>query len=92
MSDLNFLRSEINNLHSQIIALILKRLALAKEIAKLKSAQKIELEDLSREKEIIHQFDSQIVNDSEKLAVQNILRCILNESKVVMRESINEKK
>ena len=92
MSNLNDLRVEINSLHSQIVPLLMKRLFLAKEIAKIKSVQKMELEDLQRENEIIHQFDDQISDASERAAVQNILRCILNESKVVMKESLNEKK
>lgn len=80
-TDINSLRSQIDQIHLDLGRLFQERLELNLKIWQLKKLNQLPLLDEKRESEIIHRFDSWTENENEKLALQNFFKTILNESK-----------
>ena len=81
MQEIDQLRAQIDQLHSQMAGLLRQRLKLTEKIWNLKKAQQIALHDSNRENAIIHQFDDSSSNELEKIALQNFFKSILSENK-----------
>lgn len=81
MHEIDKIRSEIDQIHSDLAGLFQRRLALTKKIWEIKKANQLSFFDQKREDGIIHRFDSSIEDTDERLAVQNFFKSILSESK-----------
>lgn len=75
------LRLELDKIHADMAHLFQRRLQINLKIWELKKRNQLPLIDEKREREIIHHFDSIIVNVNEKIAIQNLFKSILAESK-----------
>jgi chorismate mutase len=90
MQEIEKLRAEIDEIHTQLAALFRKRLSIAQKIWAIKKANNISLIDSKREELIVHRFDESIQNPAEKIAVQNFLKCVLDENKKLLEAKVNE--
>lgn len=84
------LRSDIDQIHKQIFALLIKRVNLTEKIWKIKKENKIKLTDPSRESVLIHMFDDskEIKNNPElKKMIQQIQKAILTENKKYLKNA-----
>lgn len=80
-SEINKLRTQIDQIHVDLGRLFLQRLQLNLKIWELKKQHQLPLLDSTRESEIIHRFDAKAENENEKMALQNFFKTILIESK-----------
>ncbi|MGZ3691148.1 MAG: chorismate mutase [Pseudobdellovibrio sp.] len=78
------LRAEIDEIHTDMVSLFRRRLQLVKKIWAIKKSMDNSMIDPSREEFIIHQFDSGISDKIERTSVQNFLKSVLAESKKYM--------
>ena len=81
---LQILRSEIDDIHAEMVRLFRLRLQVVRKIWSLKKISNRALLDPSREETLIHQFDGTVTDPAEQSTVQNFLRFILAESKKYM--------
>ncbi len=84
MQEIEKLRSEIDQIHVEMVGLFRRRLKLAREIWKLKVAHALPMIDPAREEKIRHRFDHEITDQLEQKAVQNLLKHIISESKTCL--------
>ncbi len=81
MQNIDQLRSEIDQIHTQLGTLFKRRLVLTQKIWKIKKAQGLALIDQTREEQIIHQFDQSTSDLLEQKALQGFFKSLLVESK-----------
>lgn len=90
--NLNELRSQIDDLDEQIIALLTKRLQIAQKIGKIKKeTSSTPLCDPKREAEILEKISQRVDNPKLKLNLIKIYQEILNESKAAQKIIIQNK-
>lgn len=81
MQEIEKMRSELDQIHKELFALLRRRFVITEKIWKIKIAQSLPFTDLKREENVIHQFDAEISAAEEKQAVHNILKSIVSETK-----------
>lgn len=81
MQDIDQLRSEIDQIHTQLGTLFKRRLVLTQKIWTIKKAQGLALIDQNREEQIIHQFDQSTSDSLEQKALRGFFKSLLVESK-----------
>ncbi len=81
MQDIDQLRSEIDQIHTQLGTLFKRRLQLIQKIWSIKKANGLPLIDNKREKQIIHQFDQTTSDSLEQKALQGFFKALLLESR-----------
>jgi chorismate mutase len=88
MQNIDSLRAEIDQIHQDMVHLFQKRLALTEKIWEIKKSEQMPFFDGKREEQIIHRFDSRILDPMEKKAVQGFLASILLESRKYLETKI----
>jgi len=88
MQEIEKLRSEIDQIHKEMVDLFRKRLDLTLKIGEIKKMSRLPLLDQKREDVIIHQFDDLIDNHDERTVVQSFLKSLLSESKKFLEAKI----
>ena len=84
------LRSEIDQIHKQIFALLVQRVKITEKIWEIKKNNKIKLTDKSRESTLIHMFDTSKEarkNPEFKKMIQKIQKTILTENKKYLKNA-----
>jgi chorismate mutase len=81
MQEIENLRGELDQIHSELASLLRRRLVLTQEIWKIKIEKQLPFTDEKRELAIFHKFDDVIAEMDERQVVQNVLKCIVSESK-----------
>lgn len=81
MREIDTIRSEIDQIHSDMAKLFQRRLVLTKKIWEIKKVNRMSFFDPKREESIIHRFDDLVTDIDERVALQNFFKSILNESK-----------
>ncbi|OYZ24387.1 MAG: hypothetical protein B7Y39_01645 [Bdellovibrio sp. 28-41-41] len=81
MQEIDEIRSEIDQIHSELAGLFQRRLVLAKKIWDLKKSNQMSFVDSSRETSIVHRFDDAIADADERIAVQSFFKSLLLESR-----------
>ncbi len=84
MQDIDQLRSEIDQIHTQLGILFKRRLTLTQKIWTIKKARGLEFIDLKREEQIIHQFDKLTSDPLEQKALQGFFKFLLTESRLYL--------
>lgn len=80
-TEINKLRTQIDQIHLDLGRLFQQRLQLNLKIWHVKKQCQLPLLDSKREAEIVHRFDTEAKNENEKIALQNFFKTILIESK-----------
>ena len=88
MQDIEKLRAELDQIHTELVSLLRKRFVVATKIWEIKKATALPFTDLKREQAVVHQFDDMISETSEQTAVQNILKSIVIETKKYLEEKL----
>lgn len=81
MQEIEKIRSEIDQIHRELVRLFRQRLLLSQKIWEIKRSNNLPLIDSDRESLIIHSFDESISQIEEKQAVQGFLKSLLSESR-----------
>jgi len=81
MQEVDKIRTEIDQIHDEIVSLFRRRLVLAKKIWELKKLNHVSFFDSNRETTIIHRFDDTIIDADERIAVQSFFKSLLHESR-----------
>lgn len=81
MQEIENLRGELDQIHNELAGLLRRRLVLTQEIWKIKIEKQLPFTDEKRELAIFHKFDDLIAEMDERQVVQNVLKCIVSESK-----------
>jgi chorismate mutase len=84
MSQITRLRQEIENLHEDLLKLILKRKDLVNQIWQLKQDNQMDMNDISREQALVEQFDEvqELKNDPAlREFYHNVVKNIIAENK-----------
>lgn len=82
--EIKTLRTHIDQIHMQILDLVLERIQISKKIWAHKKAKNLKLTDKARETELVHLFDNnkKIKTDPElKKMIHTIQKVILSENK-----------
>lgn len=80
------LRSEIDRIDREIIALLRKRFEMAREIVTLKRETGVDIEDNAREAEIIENCKDESRGDIDEAFVDRLMRMIIEESKKIQEK------
>lgn len=88
MQEIDKLRSEIDQIHTELAGLFKKRLQLTRKVWEIKKANQMQFIDPIRENAIIHQFDESTPQEVEKIALQNFFKCILAETKKYLEATL----
>jgi chorismate mutase/prephenate dehydratase len=91
MQEIEKLRSEIDQIQSEMASLFRRRLQVTRKIWEIKISQGLPFFDAEREKGIIHRFDAQISDPDEQLALQNLMKSILSENKKYLETQLTRK-
>lgn len=75
------LRQNIDNIDDKIMELLIQRLAIVKDIGKLKKTKNIPIEDKSREKIIIDNIEERYLLEPHREFLKSIYNSIFKESK-----------
>ena len=87
MSRMEELRSEIDSVDQELVALFEKRLGIAREIAETKSANgQVDFYDPNRETRILDKVAGHLKNVEMEEEVRNLYECILKISKSYQRK------
>ena len=92
MSDLDNLRYEINNIDSEILYLLKKRMNISVKVGKLKKENNITILDNTREKKVYQKLFHLNEQKGEKLEeeiIKNIWEIIMNYSKKLQINDLN---
>ena len=80
MSDLDNYREEINNIDSELVQLLEKRLGLASKIAKYKLINNLPIQNTAREQELL-ESDLSYVKDKEKTGyIKTVLKTVIEQN------------
>ena len=77
------LRVEINNIDNEIVKLLLQRMEVATNIGLEKKKKGLPVFDAVRERERLNTISGMVENDVLKPHMENIDRCIMDETKLV---------
>lgn len=80
-------RNQIDDIDKQIMTLLIERFALASEVAIIKQVNKIATLDSSRELIILDKIESLDCSVDVKLAIQEIYKTMMNESKRIQENT-----
>lgn len=83
MKSLIELRMEIDHIDNDIIKLLEKRFEVVKEIKKYKMEEKLNSEDLGREKEILNRLRNLVQDESCVDNIESVYKTIFLESKKI---------
>ena len=62
-SEIEELRKEANTLDKELVAVLKKRFLVVNKMIKIKDKERVEIEDLDREKEILSRFDHECIKE-----------------------------
>lgn len=88
MQEIDKLRSEIDEIHAEMAQLIQKRLQASRKIWEIKKARNLPLIDLKREEELIRSFAQKAQTPEEQLVLQNVMKCVLRETKTYLESKL----
>ena len=77
------LRVEINNIDNEIVKLLVQRMEVATNIGLEKKKKGLPVFDAVRERERLNTISGMVENDVLKPHMENIYRCIMDETKLV---------
>ena len=77
------LRVEINNIDNEIVKLLIQRMEVATNIGLEKKKKGLPVFDAVRERERLNTISGMVENDVLKPQMENIYRCIMDETKLV---------
>ena len=83
---LSKLRSEIDRIDREIIALLRKRFEIAREIVTLKRETGVDIEDNAREAEIIENCKKESQGEIDETFLEGLMRMIIEESKKIQEK------
>ncbi len=87
MKTIKSLRTDIDQIHTDIFRLIVKRIQITEKIVKIKNKEKIKFIDQKRELDLIHMFDQKTKSDTDlKKMIQKIQKTILIENKKYLKK------
>ncbi len=87
MKNIKSLRKDIDQIHTDIFRLIVKRIQITEIIVKIKNKEKIKFVDPKRELDLIHMFDQKTKSDTDlKKMIQKIQTVILTENKKYLKK------
>lgn len=88
MQEIDKLRTEIDQIHTELAVLFRRRLVLVKKIWEIKNNKQMSFVDSTREESIIHRFDNATNDVDERMAMQTFFRSLLNASKMYLEEKL----